>query len=625
MSTENDDGAGVPPPSPNMPTEGENNNAPSSVNHAATTPPSRPWGNPATRAAVQARKAVEVPPASEPVAVAARRYGEQDLPIFPCRNTPNDPDNHKRPLTLHGFLDATTNTEVIDYWWTKWPDALIGMPTGSLTGIAVLDLDVKKGKNGLAIVADWEIRSSVIARTQSGGAHLYFSAAGAPHCTTDQIALGVDTRGQGGYVIVPPSTGYRWINGHDFTKLPPWPDDLRPAPHDSEPVASSDPEADPALVAAAMAVIPNDDLGWEEWNRIAMACWAGSSGHSFEAFDQWSQKSKKYNAGRTRKQWLKYSRSPPTKIGAGTIFYLAEKAEPGWRAAYEESTMDDDKRVVIESFQTLTTTTETPKPLLPASKELPPHLLQVPGLVGEIAQWITDTARYPQPALSLGAALTLVGTAAGRHIAGPTLSGTHLYIIGIAKSGGGKDHPLAQIHTILDACREQGSGLGHHIGPGQFMSMPAVVNFLKEQPLAICCIDEMGAFLKRINSKRATGFEGAVSAIFRTAWGTSFGPLRTPAYANLRSVTVYSPALSIYGISTAEEFYNALEGADIVNGLLNRFVMIENSGETTGEIKSFGQVCGALGHCETAERHLCTRKRFRLAQSAVQCIGKAAI
>ena len=260
MSTKNEEGAGVSPPAPDLPTENEAElNPPAPVNH--------PWKvAEKQRAAVQARK----PDAPEPVAAAAHRYAKQGLPVFPCLNDPDNPVEHKKPLTEHGFYDATIDIELVDYWWKKWPNALIGMPTGPLTGIAVLDLDVKNGKDGLAAVPDWQTRSSVIARTQSGGVHLYFAAEGAPHCTADEIAFGVDTRGQGGYAIVPPSSGYTWLNGHDFTKLPPWPDELRPAARSVDANPGDDPEADPALVAAAMAVIPNDDLGFDEsksdWN-----------------------------------------------------------------------------------------------------------------------------------------------------------------------------------------------------------------------------------------------------------------------------------------------------------------------------------------------------------------------
>jgi putative DNA primase/helicase len=297
----------------------------------------RPWNKKTSAAPAQS-------PANS-TAIAAQQYAAQGVPVFPCH--PN-----KKPFTANGFYDATIDPEIIDYWWQKWPNALIGMPTGSLTGIAVLDLDVKSGKDGLTAVPDWQTRSSVIARTQSGGVHLYFKAAGAPQNTSDEIAVGVDTRGQGGYVILPPSAGYHWVNGHNFGSLPPWPDDLRPAARNTDAVAGDNPEADPELVAAAMEVLPNADFGWDKWNRIGMACWAASGGDNFEAFDRWSQKSIKYNAGTTQNRWRGYFRSPPTIIGAGTIFYLAEKASPGWRKTYEEATIDDARRTAVAMVET---------------------------------------------------------------------------------------------------------------------------------------------------------------------------------------------------------------------------------------------------------------------------------
>jgi len=211
----------------------------------------------------------------------------------------------------------------------------------------------------------------------------------------------------------------------------------------------------------------------------------------------------------------------------------------------------------------------SPQPAL-SSDELPYHLARVPGLVGEIAGWITDTAIYPQPALSLGAALTVVGTAAGRRLAGPTRSGTHLYVIGLAPSGAGKDHPRAMIGVILAQ-----AGMAACIGPSEFISMPAVYKFLNRAPLSVCAMDEFGAFLKRINSRKASGFEAQIGATLRVAWGSSFKPMPTPEWAGKSMGTIYAPALSIYGVSTLQEFYASLAGADVTNGVLNRFLQIE--------------------------------------------------
>jgi histone H3/H4 len=113
------------------------------------------------------------------------------------------------------------------------------------------------------------------------------------------------------------------------------------------------------------------------------------------------------------------------------------------------------------------------------------------------------------------------------------------------------------------------------IGPSEFISMPAVYKFLNRAPLSVCAMDEFGAFLKRINSRKASGFEAQIGATLRTAWGSSFKPMPSPEWAGKDMGTIYAPALSIYGVSTSREFYASLAGADVTNGVLNRFLQIE--------------------------------------------------
>lgn len=209
------------------------------------------------------------------------------------------------------------------------------------------------------------------------------------------------------------------------------------------------------------------------------------------------------------------------------------------------------------------------EPSKPSDAAFPDHLTRPPGLVGEIVEWIVATARRPSRVMALGAALTLVGTAMGRHRAGPTQSGTHLYVLALAPTGAGKDHALQQIKRALTAAR-----MAPSIGPDEFISMPAVVNFMLRAPLSLCPMDEFGGFLRRINSRKASGFEQTITKTLRTAWGTNFGMMRTPEWAGRPAESIFAPAMSIYGASTPEEFFAALEGGDVVNGLLNRFLML---------------------------------------------------
>jgi hypothetical protein len=89
---------------------------------------------------------------------------------------------------------------------------------------------------------------------------------------------------------------------------------------------------DARLIAPAVAVIENDDLAWDAWNRIGMAIFAASAGseEGFAAFDAFSQKSKKYDARTTAEKWRAYKRSPPTRIGMGTVWELASQVDSTW-------------------------------------------------------------------------------------------------------------------------------------------------------------------------------------------------------------------------------------------------------------------------------------------------------
>ena len=66
-------------------------------------------------------------------------YAERSCPVFPCS------PHGKRPLTPHGFKDATTDPTQIRRWWKQWPDANIGIPTGKASGLLALDVDPRNG------------------------------------------------------------------------------------------------------------------------------------------------------------------------------------------------------------------------------------------------------------------------------------------------------------------------------------------------------------------------------------------------------------------------------------------------------------------------------------------------
>ncbi|WP_338692835.1 phage/plasmid primase, P4 family [Bradyrhizobium sp. 26S5] len=291
----------------------------------------------------------------------ALRYARLGLPVFPCKR------QTKAPIVKRGFKAATRNEKQIRDWWAQWPDAMIGVPTGPASGIDVIDIDVKPQEfiDGFTFLPQWESLSLLIVRTPSGGAHLWFKSDGKVRNSTDRLAPGIDTRGDGGYVIVPPSANhdrarYEFMRGSlgDLDKLPNFPTKLldRSGPKDSL-ESNTQPEADPERITAAMAVIPNDNLGWDDWKRLGLAIFRATSGsdQGFHIFDQWSRKSSKYDEANTRREWDSIYRSPPTRIGAGTIFFEADRADLKWRRAGKlmlqaESPVESAKEFVRRLF-----------------------------------------------------------------------------------------------------------------------------------------------------------------------------------------------------------------------------------------------------------------------------------
>jgi hypothetical protein len=129
----------------------------------------------------------------------ALRYAADGFAVFPCR------PNGKEPLgTLvpNGCLDATTDAETIRGWWTKCPNANIGIATGQKSGLAVVDLD---GPEGAISGKRLQLTSNIIALTGNGKQLFYADTEGKLRNSVKKIAPGVDTRGANGYVVVSPS------------------------------------------------------------------------------------------------------------------------------------------------------------------------------------------------------------------------------------------------------------------------------------------------------------------------------------------------------------------------------------------------------------------------------------
>jgi hypothetical protein len=188
---------------------------------------------------------IDHPPAQPNTAdllATALSYAARGWHVFPC-HTPvaagcscrnSDCERiGKHPRTKNGLNDATTDEPTIRRWWKTWPDANIAVRTGAISGVVILDRDDEKG--GDDSLRELERTHGPLLETVQDitgrGMHYVFTHPGTPVKNgVETLGAGLDIRGDGGYVIVPPSLHengqrYTWELMHhpDETPLAPMP------------------------------------------------------------------------------------------------------------------------------------------------------------------------------------------------------------------------------------------------------------------------------------------------------------------------------------------------------------------------------------------------------------------
>ena len=127
-------------------------------------------------------------------------YIGMGIALFPCSQ------HNKKPLTPHGFKDASLDRATITIWLAKYPDCAWGTPTSADHG--VVDIDPRHGgvKAWEALIArHGDLPPHPITETGSKGSHHWLTFPPATKCSQSLIGPGIDVKAEGGYVIVPPS------------------------------------------------------------------------------------------------------------------------------------------------------------------------------------------------------------------------------------------------------------------------------------------------------------------------------------------------------------------------------------------------------------------------------------
>jgi hypothetical protein len=475
--------------------------------------------------------------------------------VFPC--VPGG----KAPLTSHGCLDATDDLDQVERWWTDHPTANIGIATD---GLLALDIDGpdnpwlsdEPGKQ-------LDLAVGPCSLTANGGRqHLFRQPAGCDwRNTTGKIAPRVDTRGNGGYIVAPPSVldgglAYRWQRGAEL--------EVGPGELPEPPVWLTD-----ELDALATGSPTSDRVGEDEaaanpipagQRNATLASLAGTMRRVGMSDTEIVAGLKEVNQGRC---------TPPLpEIEVERIGRSIERYEPDAiaTAIAEQHFAQNQGLVTGESVSA----PEDPGPL-------PEHLLRVPGFVSELMDHTLAIAPYPSQVMAFCGALAMQGFLAGRKVRDPGDNRTNLYLLGLAHSSAGKDWPR-KVNTAI----AHEVGLSEAIGVN-FSSGEGIQDALFQTPSMLFQTDEIDGMLQSINKAKDARHEsimGTLLTMYSSA--NSVFAMRRKAGKEAPGV-IDQPCLSFFGTAIPNHYYGALSERMLTNGFFARMIVVEAGKRPAGQ------------------------------------------
>lgn len=519
-------------------------------------------------------------------------YTKQKFKVFACRA-------NKSPATPNGFKDATDNEQDLQYQFHQ-DDFLIGLPTGLINNIAIVDFDLYKtaaeGRDIEEIKEDskMEYPETLTVQSKNGGIHYYYRIDPNKNdirCSTkifkdprytdsqraefsklaetdkeyrDKGMLPVDIRGSGGYTIAFDEKNYFALDCDDeilktdfmsyVTDAPEWlyghkKPDVIINQSSFDPL----PDAEYREISSALKVIPSHD--YDLWVRTGIALKNTNSPRGFELWDKWSEKSEKYEIDDQEKKWDSFK--PTGDITIASIFDLAKKA--GWTTTYK-----DVIEIDLDQVDERKNHEKAP---------FPKELLKPPGLIGELIDHIHKFSKKRQPILALAGALSAAGAIMGQRFQTDQGLRTNLYILGVGESGSGKEAARASIKRLFEE-----SGIGEWAATEDLASDAAILSTMEKTPSQVFLLDEIGRFLKTTNqaSSKNSHLYNVISVLLKI-YGSANQTYRGKAYADLeKQKKIESPNLCIYGTTVPRTLFEGLTVENISDGFLSRFMIFES-------------------------------------------------
>jgi len=218
--------------------------------------------------------------------------------------------------------------------------------------------------------------------------------------------------------------------------------------------------------------------------------------------------------------------------------------------------------------------------ILPVNLEVPPGLLKIPGILGEVVKFYEITAFKTQPQFAVQAALALGSVAMGRRWVTDQNNYSSLYFMNVGLSSSGKEHARTIIEKILIE-----SDCISLLGPSKYASGSGVFSEAREHPTHITIIDEFGRLIESIKKSGNSNSADALTQLME-AWGLLGGTMHAPGLSTISltkkqiedrgTKTVHHPAITLLTMTTPNTFYSAISNEYIASGCVPRFLIVES-------------------------------------------------